>query len=504
MLHGRLHDGLPAVIALPVTLLLAGCAGAGAPPSPSVGVIEVAAPPKATGPDPKDVEASAMRLLVAKRFDEARAIADDCLAARPEACECLELFADVAVRQHNTKAAYARARAAVERCPTRGRAAALLVTALLEERAPAEAEAEARRKLALLGDDPDLILVLAVTLQRQGRDDEALAEARRAVAMKTGRDALILVAALAINARQLDEAERALERIVEQYADDADAHYNLGLVADRRGDVEGALRGYEAALRVDPKHHEALKNSAIVCLKAARVDDARAYAKRLAEAHPASADIEQIQRLISPPAPRPLRPHTGTVEPSPDDPLHGKWTLAEATSGLPPGKSLVAVLETTKGSLECKLFDRQAPLTVANFVGLARGNRPWKTPDGRWQKKRAYDGAIFHRVVKGFMIQGGDPKKDGTGEAGYFIPDEIWDGGRHDRAGLLCAANRGPDTNSMQFFITDAAAPHLDGGYTIFGECAPVDVVHQIASVAVQRERPLQPPEITRVTVLRR
>ncbi|MDI1484240.1 peptidylprolyl isomerase [Polyangium sp. y55x31] len=192
------------------------------------------------------------------------------------------------------------------------------------------------------------------------------------------------------------------------------------------------------------------------------------------------------------------------VKPSEDDPIKGKWTLADATKGLPAGKSLVATIETDQGSLECTLFEDKAPITVANFVGLARGLRPWKTPEGKWEKKPAYDGTIFHRIIKGFMIQGGDAKKNGTGEAGYVIPDEIWEDANHDRPGLLCMANRGPNTNSAQFFITDEAAFHLDGGYTIFGECAPVDVVHKIASVPVVREKPENPPVIKKVTVARK
>ena len=96
---------------------------------------------------------------------------------------------------------------------------------------------------------------------------------------------------------------------------------------------------------------------------------------------------------------------------------------------------------------------------VASFVGLARGLRPWKSPlTGQWTRSPAYDGTRFHRVVKGFMIQGGDPKGSGSGEPGYVIADELWDGAKHDRAGLLCMANRGPDTNGMQFFVTDASA----------------------------------------------
>ena len=189
------------------------------------------------------------------------------------------------------------------------------------------------------------------------------------------------------------------------------------------------------------------------------------------------------------------------VKPSPDDPVKGDWPLDEATKGLTKGK-LSASIETDLGTLTCSLFDDKAPITVANFVGLARGLRPWKTPEGKWEKKPAYDGTIFHRVIQGFMIQGGDAKKDGTGEAGYVIPDEIWEDANHDRAGLLCMANRGPNTNSAQFFITDAAAAHLDGGYTIFGECGPEDLVHKLAAVEIgSGDRPKSPPVIKKVTV---
>jgi len=192
------------------------------------------------------------------------------------------------------------------------------------------------------------------------------------------------------------------------------------------------------------------------------------------------------------------------VKPSEDDPLKGKWTLDDATKGLPPGKDLIATIETDLGSLECKLFADKAPITVANFVGLARGVRPWKTPEGKWEKKPAYDGTIFHRIIKGFMIQGGDAKKNGSGEAGYVIPDEVWEDANHDRAGLLCMANRGKNTNSAQFFITDDAAYHLDNGYTIFGECGPEDLVHKLASVEVRGERPVTPPTIKTVKITRK
>jgi peptidyl-prolyl cis-trans isomerase A (cyclophilin A) len=219
------------------------------------------------------------------------------------------------------------------------------------------------------------------------------------------------------------------------------------------------------------------------------------------------ADDAQRTAPIKPAAPQKrkvvAKPTAPTVV-SPDDPIKGKWSLDDATKGLPAGKQIVATIETDLGSLECKLFDDKAPITVANFVGLARGVRPWKTPAGTWEKKPAYDGTIFHRIIKGFMIQGGDAMKNGSGEAGYVIPDEVWQGATHDHAGELCMANRGKNTNSAQFFITDAAAPHLDGGYTIFGECGPVDLVHNLASVDVMGQRPKTPPEIKKVTITRK
>lgn len=186
------------------------------------------------------------------------------------------------------------------------------------------------------------------------------------------------------------------------------------------------------------------------------------------------------------------------------DPNKGSFTLAEATKDLKGAGALVAKIDTTKGALQCKLFDDKAPNTVANFIGLATGKRAWRDPSTRlWVNKPAYDGTVFHRVIKGFMIQGGDPRGDGTGEPGYVIPDEIWEGAKHDRAGLLCMANRGHNTNGAQFFITDDAAKHLDGNYTIFGECAPVEVVHDIAKGDVIGDKATNPVKIKSVTISR-
>jgi peptidyl-prolyl cis-trans isomerase A (cyclophilin A) len=185
------------------------------------------------------------------------------------------------------------------------------------------------------------------------------------------------------------------------------------------------------------------------------------------------------------------------------DPTGGRFTIADATVGLEGTGPLVATIKTSNGEMRCKLFEDKAPITVANFVGLARGTRPYESPiTKRWVKKPLYDGTTFHRVIKGFMIQGGDPEGTGMGQPGYVIPDEIWAGAKHDRAGQLCMANRGPDTNGAQFFITDAAVPRLDGKYTIFGECSPTSVVRSIASVPKgENDRPTTPVRIDKVEI---
>lgn len=209
-----------------------------------------------------------------------------------------------------------------------------------------------------------------------------------------------------------------------------------------------------------------------------------------------------------PPPPAPTERKTeakpvAQVPVSEGDPVKGKFSLEDATKGLPGQGKLVAEMKTDKGTLECELYSDKAPITVANFVGLARGVRPWKTPGGDWVKKPLYDGTVFHRIIKGFMIQGGDPKGNGSGDPGYVIPDEIWENARHDQIGLLCMANRGPNTNGSQFFVMDGVAAHLDGGYTIFGKCTPESVIESLASSEVQGDRAVNPPKIQKVTIKR-
>jgi peptidyl-prolyl cis-trans isomerase A (cyclophilin A) len=220
-----------------------------------------------------------------------------------------------------------------------------------------------------------------------------------------------------------------------------------------------------------------------------------------------SSATTTTQATATPAPAAPQAAHAGTAGP---DPMGGKFSLADATKDLHGAGPLTATIDTSMGSVSCHLYDDKAPNTVANFIGLATGKRSWLDPSSNaWTNKPAYDGTVFHRIIKGFMIQGGDPKGNGSGEPGYTIPDEMWPGVKHDRAGLLCMANRGPNTNGAQFFITESDGPSvkaLDGyhTYTVFGECSPIPTIHTIAATPTgPGDRPTTPVTINSVKISR-
>ena len=196
------------------------------------------------------------------------------------------------------------------------------------------------------------------------------------------------------------------------------------------------------------------------------------------------------------------------AQPLPDDP----GTTSQVKPPVTPTGPIV-VIDTTMGRLTCKLFDKEAPITVANFIGLTEGTKDW-TDDKTLQKvhnKPYYNGTTFHRVIPNFMIQGGDRMGDGTGDPGYFFQDEIDPELAFDVPGRLAMANAGAGptgggTNGSQFFITEDAVPQLNGKHTIFGQCDAHSVL-LVASIAhVERndsDKPLTPVVINRVTIVR-
>ena len=173
--------------------------------------------------------------------------------------------------------------------------------------------------------------------------------------------------------------------------------------------------------------------------------------------------------------------------------------------GLEPGQALGATLDTTQGTITCELWPEHAPITVTNFVELAEGSREWTDPaTGEKTDRKLYDGTIFHRVIPGFMIQGGDPLGKGTGGPGYKFQDEVDSGLKFDKPGLLAMANAGPGTNGSQFFITLGTPAHLNGKHTIFGFCEPQETVKAIAGVERgSRDKPVEDQVLKRVTITR-
>ena len=165
-----------------------------------------------------------------------------------------------------------------------------------------------------------------------------------------------------------------------------------------------------------------------------------------------------------------------------------------------------ARFDTTEGRFTIRLFQEQAPRTVENFVGLAEGTKEWTHPaTGKKQKTPLYDGIVFHRVIDGFMIQGGDPLGQGTGGPGYKFADEFHPSLRHSKPGILSMANSGPNTNGSQFFITLGPTPHLDDRHSVFGEIVEgMDIVKRIGAVRTgPRDRPVTDVAINKVTIER-
>ena len=173
---------------------------------------------------------------------------------------------------------------------------------------------------------------------------------------------------------------------------------------------------------------------------------------------------------------------------------------------LPGSGALIATISTGYGPIHCELAAADAPLSVANFVGLARGILPWVDPStgDLVYDTPFYDGLTFHRVIPEFMIQGGDPKGNGTGDPGWQLETEVSPALHFDRPGVLAMANAGAGTTGSQFFITEVATEWLDGMFSIVGHCDGLDVVMAVARVPRDgNDRPYEPERIQTIEITR-
>jgi peptidyl-prolyl cis-trans isomerase A (cyclophilin A) len=210
------------------------------------------------------------------------------------------------------------------------------------------------------------------------------------------------------------------------------------------------------------------------------------------------------------PAPKPAPPKPASIDAPPLDRTVRPPTKADLDvylKAIPGPGDVVATIRTTEGTLHCDLYPELAPVTVANFIGLATGMKAWMNPSGSVEVgKPFYDGLTFHRVIPEFMIQGGDPAGRGTGGPGYTFDDEPTES--PFGPGSLAMANAGTasghGTNGSQFFIMDGTRADLAHQFTLFGHCANLDVVKRIARVPRDRsDRPTSPVTITRITFSR-
>ena len=178
--------------------------------------------------------------------------------------------------------------------------------------------------------------------------------------------------------------------------------------------------------------------------------------------------------------------------------------ITEEKLGL--GKGLYAIFDTTKGEMIARLEEEKVPETVKNFVGLATGDKEYTDPKTR-EKSTApfYDGTVFHRIIKDFMVQGGDRLGKGTGDAGYKFKDEFHPTLKHKGPGVLSMANAGPNTNGSQFFITLVSTPWLDGKHAVFGELVKgQDVLTALGNVPTgQGDRPREEVGIKKLRIVR-
>jgi peptidyl-prolyl cis-trans isomerase A (cyclophilin A) len=214
---------------------------------------------------------------------------------------------------------------------------------------------------------------------------------------------------------------------------------------------------------------------------------------------PAAPTTKPAAPTSKPAAPATQKPEAPTLKPA--------EPATPAASAAKYGPGVYAHITTNHGAMIARLFDKDAPKTVENFVGLAEGKKPWRNPRTKTMVRRPYyNNLTFHRIIPGFMIQGGDPDGTGMGGPGYTFADEFNPKLRHSKAGILSMANAGPNTNGGQFFITVGPTPHLNDRHSVFGELVEgMDVLMAISKVPTSKpdNRPIKPVVIKSVRIER-
>jgi len=225
------------------------------------------------------------------------------------------------------------------------------------------------------------------------------------------------------------------------------------------------------------------------------------YDKVVEERDALQAKVEQLEKDIQSKKSRTTRSRKPKAPPVSKEKVAASLDALKIAAGTP----LKAVFHTSMGDIACELYPEIAPATVENFVMLAEGGKEWKRPDGTMSKDPLYTGTKFHRVIDGFMIQGGDPEGTGRGGPGYTFEDEFDANYLFDKPGRLAMANRGPATNGSQFFITSATPRHLNMRHTVFGQCE-TDIVNKIMSVpksGPQGSTPVEDVVLKNVEIIR-
>ena len=297
---------------------------------------------------------------------------------------------------------------------------------------------------------------------------------------------------------------------VELSGGEADFAYLHGLLLMAEGDHDRAAGLWRAALQANPEHPAI--NAQLGALYVSRGDFLLAL-PLLERASAAGLPVDQALAQAALGAGQ-MGPYLGAASragaPLGDGGAVGKAADPEAAFrallGVGEDGRLEARIQTAFGPLRCELLWQEAPITVANFVGLARGSQPWRDPrTGEPGNGPLYDNTTFHRLIPEFMIQSGDPLGDGTGGPGYQFGDELTSGRTFDRPGLLAMANAGPGTNGSQWFITEVPVPHLNGRHTIFGICDE-PTLERVRTIARQprapNDRPTEPIRVERIEVV--